>query len=157
MAVNRVRVNVYNHVLYEMNLPGGPIWKWTNRLMNEVEVTASTLAPRRTGRLANTLRASTTPVGQLGIQGTVTTRVYYAMWVHKGTGNHSTSAYGLARSLVSRRGTRFGAITSRHGKMMPIPAWGRYRAFYAGVVSGQKPQPFLRDALITVMVANHLT
>lgn len=134
---SQVRVFVRDRGLITLNSPGphGDVWKYTNRLANQVEFLASRLAPKRTHRLANTMRVSVTPLGTRGVQGNVRALAPYALYVHEGT---------------------TGPIYPRNSRLLtlgPYPPKGYFRATAHESVSGQRPQPFLANALRIIMRA----
>lgn len=89
--------------------------------------------PKRvdTGRLRSSVR--TVPIPYMGTYGAgVGTNVYYARWVHDGTGLY---------------GPRHMRITPRRARALRFTPKGSSRPIYRASVKGMKPNPFLRDAL----------
>ncbi len=90
-------------------------------------------SPKRvnTGRLRSSIR--TIPIPYMGTYGAaIGTNVYYALWVHDGTG-----LYGPRRMK----------ITPKRGKYLKFTPKGSSRPVFARSVKGMKPNPYLRDAL----------
>jgi phage gpG-like protein len=89
--------------------------------------------PKRvdTGRLRSSI--STQLVTRNGVPAVIVgTNVYYALWVHNGTG-----VYGPAHRLIRPK-------VARRLKFKPS---GSTRFVYARFVVGMKPNPFLKNAL----------
>lgn len=131
-----VDIVIYDSKIAAMSLPGGQIWRWARQRRARVERLAIRKCPRRYGTLASTIRGTYNP----GPPEQVIMEIHagdewvapYAVWVHEGT---------------------HGPITS-HGswpmKLRPYPP--RYpHTIEKYEVAGQRPQPFLQEALIEVM------
>lgn len=90
-------------------------------------------SPKRvnSGRLRSSIRAI--PIPYMGTFGAaIGTNVYYALWVHDGTGLY---------------GPRHMKITPKRAKYLRFTPKGSSGAIYRRSVKGMKPNPFLRDAL----------
>lgn len=61
---------------------------WFSRLMSYAENAAAVDAPKRTGRLADSVEGSVTPYGVLPIRGSLSANTSYADYVIKGTRPH---------------------------------------------------------------------
>jgi bacteriophage HK97-gp10 putative tail-component len=135
MATAQYRINTAQ--LYAtLRDPNGSIARELYRMGLRVETRAKEnleRAPRRvdTGRLRNSIHTvMTTSSGQLVVR--VGTGVYYARWVHDGTG-----LYGPHHMRI--RPVRAGAL-----RFVPK---GATRAIFRRSVAGMRPNKFLVDAL----------
>ena len=125
-----VYVEVYDSKIEAMSAPGGMVFKWAYQRSRKIERLAKAAAPKRTGRLAASISSSYDKVPN-GVIMRVSAGASYARYVHEGT-------YG---PIVSPRGR----------KMFLHPAWGGHPTMHKWAVNGQRPQPFLAEALHVVM------
>ena len=124
-----VRLVIYDSGIAAMSLPGGAIWRWARQRSVRVERTAKAFAPIRTGELRRSIYATYEPSPPKEVIMEVHATAYYAQYVHEGT---------------------FGPILPRSGKFLKFKGRDGHNV-YARSVSGQRPQPFLTDALLLVM------
>lgn len=96
-----------------------------------VEGRAKRNAPVDTGRLRSAIVGNVDTKGDQ-LVGTVSANVNYALFVHEGTG-----VYGPTGS----------PITPKAGQFLVFTPKGASRPVFARSVQGQRPQPFLTDAL----------
>lgn len=129
----------WNQLHKILNSPYGPVAKQLLVRGNKVATAAKRRIsnnPKRvnTGRLRNSIGVRLTVINgtKLGVE--VGTNVHYAKWVHQGTG-----LYGPHNRM----------IVPRHSKVLRWRNKGRY--IYTKHVKGMRPNPFLRDALRSVM------
>lgn len=126
-----VRVVIYDSEIWRMSLPGGQIFRWTLKRRERVEMKAVMNAPFRTGTLRRSIHGEYHPRSRNHIYMEVHAGAEHGLWVHEGTRPEITA--------------------SGPWQMGPLPPWGVHDAKYLWVVKGQRPQPFLRDALESVM------
>lgn len=128
-------VRVFDSRVDAMSEPAGDVWRWTRQQSRETAELASILAPvGQTGRLASNIDYSVTPVPH-GCVGTATAAMRYAEWVHEGTGVYGP--IGIP-------------ITPTSGQIMVFRWWqfdGGSKVWKLRSVRGQRPQPFLSQAL----------
>lgn len=139
---------IINHAaLAAMNVPGGMTWKFTTRIVREVEVDAkSRLLPGRglrTGELRRSVQHSTTPVPG-GVVGHVRATAKHAILYHDGFRPHVIHA-----NHVSSNPSKEAALEFRlyHGLGAPM-----YRAKVNH--PGFRGHPFLSDAMHWVLAAH---
>lgn len=135
-----VRTFVHDQAITRMVLPGGQVFQSMYRIGQQMESVAQVEAPKRTHRMANTLRVSTTPVGTRGLQTNLRATVHYAKYVVKGTTGPIRSTSGKMLRFVSTQG--YG---SSYGVVL-----------YRRQVRGQRANDFLTRAMVFVLRANRL-
>lgn len=109
-------------------------------------------APKRTGKLAASIRASRPrPAGLYQLSSSVSVAVGYGHWVHEGT-EHLGLIYpkrGKYLTVPHVAGPLSGAALKASGGS------GRAKLYFlARFVRGQKPNPFLADALKKALATN---
>lgn len=124
-----VRVVVYDSRIQAMSAPGGDVYRYAQGKARTTAATAKAFAPKRTGRLAASIRTDTRTVRQ-GAVGRVRANAPYAIYVHEGT---------------------TGPITSPTGRLWVPVARGAWRRRWMDSVSGQAANPFLSRALSVAM------
>ena len=124
---------VYAKVFYE----GSPPARYLGRVSREVAALAAVMAPRKTGRLASSIRANQNrnELGQYTFGYTVGTSVYYAHYVHEGTGPS-------IREVGPGQAMRFLGTDTSAGKEVFTPI-----VYHPGTPS----QPFLERALVAMV------
>lgn len=110
------------------SLAGQEVFKRAKR----VESQAKRLCPVDTGRLRSSISTELEPRGRV-IVATVGTNVKYAELIHEGTG------------IYGPRGT---PITPKRGRFLVFTPKGSSDVVFARSVSGVRPVPFLRNALV---------
>jgi HK97 gp10 family phage protein len=103
--------------------------------LNAVEAAAKRRAPKRKGTLARSIRSRLVEGGPVGIYGVVEATADYASYVHDGTGLH-----GPAKRM----------IVMPPGKIMVFQG-DDGRTVFTRKSRGQRPQPFLTQALDEVL------
>lgn len=125
-----VQIIIYGSVIASWSLPGGMVWKWARQRAVRIERIAKMNAPVRSGELRRSITSEYE--GSLPYQ--VIMNVYadaeHGLWVHEGT---------------------TGPIRPLYGKIMTLPPYGAYPQVKARFVRGQDANPFLADALDTVI------
>lgn len=137
------RVFIYDSKITAMSHPGGMVWKWAYQRRKRVEHLAKVKAPKRTGRLARSISGDYNKVPN-GVVMHVTATADYSIFVHEGTGHWVGRPDIRSKRMLDRRGRS-------PAKMHLQPAWGGHPEMWRATVRGQEPQPFLEDALDTVM------
>lgn len=128
-----VRIVVYESKIAAMALPGGQIFRWTKRRRDAVEALAVATCPMRTGSLKASINGVYRPFARNHIRMEVhagNELADYALWVHEGTR---------------------AEITPLGPNPMRLRPWPPHGWKSKWVVSGQRAQPFLRNALERVM------
>lgn len=125
-----VRVVVYDSKIEAMNFPGGDVHTYTRAKTIMARDFARTYVPVRSGTLYRSIHYSVRPRVS-SVVGRVSADARHAAWVHEGTLDKAP-------------------IYGKNGRMY-LPAGGGYSARKVWWVSGQKPQPFLTDALVSTM------
>jgi hypothetical protein len=135
--MSTVRVVIFDHALDAMHAPGGMIYEEMRRNAREVAFLAKLDAPKRTGRLAASIRMSSeTRTSRRRVGFVVRADAPHASWVHEGT---------------------YGPITPTTFPYMRVPAFpergarGTSPSIFRREVAGQAAQPFMRNNLEYVM------
>src|SRR5579875_2612957 len=126
--------------------PCGAVVSHIGEVTNAVRNEAVRRCPRDEGHLAASLEATVT--AEPGrVVGRVGTNLDYAMYVHEGTGLYGPRGQVIrpvsAKVLVFRPSRGAGGV--RLANTMAVSQRGPM--VFAAFVRGQKPQPFLREAL----------
>lgn len=130
-----VRVVIYGSAITAMSLPGGMIFRWTARRIDEVEQIAQATAPKRTGRMAASITTDKRNIGRPRHVVMTVNADSPAAWVHEGTA-----------------GGGAGFIYPTHSRKLHVqPAWGGWPESLQDRVRGQRPQPWLANSLRAVM------
>jgi len=120
-----------------LSSPAGPVAKDLFRRGKKVEAKAKknldNRSPRRvdTGRLRSSITTQLLNVGGKPVV-RVGTNVYYALWVHDGTG-----IYGPKGTYIYAKRAKYMSWKTKGGKRV-----------YAVKTKGMKPNPFLKDAVM---------
>jgi hypothetical protein len=131
-----VHVVIYESRITAWSMPGGMVYKWAYQKRVRLEALAKAGAPKRTGALAASVSGHYDKVPN-GLMMSVSADAGYAAAVHEGTlGANIRPKNGEYMRL--RPGT-----SKRTGRS--------YGFLYKKRVRGQRPQPFLADALDTVI------
>jgi hypothetical protein len=131
-----VRISINEAMLGRFTMPGGSVHRHVNTVAREVAGVMAARAPKRTGRLAASIRTGGGSFNQYGCSERITVNVPYGKWVAKGTAH-------------------LGYITSNSGGAMgPLPAWNGYKRGFAEFVRGQRANTFMTDALNVVMASH---
>jgi len=126
-STGNVRVVVYDSRINAMSMPGGDIYRYTERKVRQTTIRAKGNVKSRTGRLAGSIRGDVRPLARGMIVGRVRAGMYYAAWVHEGT---------------------TGPIYPESASYLLVPARkGSARKVKRAWVNGQAANPFLEDAL----------
>jgi hypothetical protein len=136
-----------NAVLSYMDEVDNLVWN----VLRSTRDIAKRNAPVRTGRLRDSIRASRPRrYGVYQYSGTVSASVKHALWVHDGT----TRIYPKSARYLTvpvRSGSLSGTQLKTAGQA------GNARGYFlARSVSGQRPQPYLANALRQAMGTNNL-
>lgn len=136
--MSEVFITIYDTRIQEMDAKGGMVNRYVVRKTREVEAIAKLGCPVRSGRLHRSITSSVSmTLG--GCNGDVSVGAYYGMWVMHGT----TTIHGSPKMRVPKhRGLLRGAD-------LPIGS-----VKYRTRVAGQRPQPFLEEALDAVMAGS---
>lgn len=132
MATVSVRLELNQRQINRMlRSPNGLVARNMRRRGRKVQRHAQRNVNSRTGRLAGSIQVrQIMENGGPGVE--VYTSLHYAMWVHEGTG-----IYGpRGRPITARRPGGYLKFQGRYGGIV-----------YTKSVRGQRPNPFLRDAL----------
>lgn len=128
-STGAVRVVVYDTRIQGMSAPGGDVNNYVRRKTGLTAAVAQVNAPVRTGTLKRGIRTDVRTVRQ-GAVGRVRSTARHSTWVHEGT---------------------YGPILP-HGDFLWVPGRkGGTRRVKMPEVAGQRANPFLADALRTVM------
>ncbi len=119
--------------------PAGPTFRHIDDLCVEVETVAKRKCPRDEGRLAASISHYTRVEGTRVI-GTIGSDADYAVYVHEGTG-----LYGPRKQRIVPISSKV-LVFEPSGAKATLPK-GRRGIVFARSVRGQKPQPFLREAM----------
>lgn len=140
------RYYVYEHVIAGWTLRvDGMIRRYARSLTREVVFQSKLKAPRRTGRLANSISDKHQWANQYGCGRVITASAPYAGFVMKGTANNGT---GWIRAKMKRDSG--GRFTGR-GWLPVGKSQGRIVAFRQAV-RGQTANPFIEEALRSTML-----
>jgi hypothetical protein len=110
-------------------------------------------APSRTGRLRGSIRAARPKrVGLYQYTGTVSASVRHALWVHDGVKGRIYPKRGKYLTVPHRPGPLSGS------QLRAIGGKGKGKLYFLAKngVRGQRPQPFLQDALTQSLGRNGL-
>lgn len=141
-----VAVVIYDGKIEAMTAPGGMVFRWAYQRRKRVERIAKQLCPKRSGNLRDSIEGEYTKVPNGVVMyvraGGLTTITQngrsYAEYVHEGTLDKIIVAIPPTPYMVLRPGT--STLTGI--------AYGTRRRTQ---VAGQRPQPFLSQALYVVM------
>jgi hypothetical protein len=126
-----VRLVVYDTLIARMSLPGGRTYQWVVGKRRRIENAARAFAPVRTGELKASIRGSYVKSRPNHVVMHVTASAEHALYVHEGTG-----------PWIRPTGSKF--LRLKPGPNHPNPT-------YREAVRGQRANPFLANALDTVM------
>lgn len=126
-----VRIDMHQGAIFRLlHSPAGPVHRKVSSVLRKAEAIAVATAPvGETGRLKNDRHAGVVDEG-FRLRGRLEFLVHYAIYNVKGTG------------IYGPRGRR---ITPKHGKYLVFRIGGQL--VFARSVAGQRPNPFLVDAL----------
>lgn len=141
-----VEVIIYDGKIEAMTAPGGMVFKWAYQRRKRVERIARQLCPVRTGNLRDSIEGEYTKVPggvvmyvRAGGLTTITQNGRsYSEYVHNGTHD---------KAIVPKPPNQFMLLRPGISKKTGV-AYGRVKKRRVG---GQDPQPFLSQALYTVM------
>lgn len=122
-----VTVVVYDSRITAMSMPGGMVFRYTERLTESTVSYAKAFAPKRTGRMAGQIRKDVRPL-RSGTVGRVRSPVPYSVYVHEGTGPFIYPKTGRYLSIPQSR------YSTGRRKLRPF-------------VRGQEANPFLVRAM----------
>lgn len=160
MALSTAHLRVNDPAVQSFLLPGQPVYEEIWKVSRDTKAIAQTItAPVRSGRMRNSIQANRpTRTGPYTNTALVFVKVGYGYWVHEGTAGKGT-----------------GYITPKHGRYLAVPKRGHIGSVSGGDlrrqwrrggkkvfpggrpyftterVRGQKPQPFLKEALHMAM------
>jgi hypothetical protein len=144
-SVDVERVKINRAAISALTAPGGEVFGWCDNELGPVAVrSARASAPRRTGRLRDSIEHETRKVNQHACTMTLraggTPDAHYALYVHEGT-----------TGPIIGTGLMFQYADSGYvGQRLVDAIAGGYPDFYLAAqsqVNGQAPQPFLRDGV----------
>lgn len=146
-----VHYRVHEAAVQSFNLPGQPVYEdvvWETA--RTTRILAQLYAPKRSGRLAQSIRASRPkPTGVYTLASSVSASIGYAVYVHEGVAGRIYPTGGKYLTVPHRRGSLSGSQLkatggSGKGKMY----------FLAKSVKGQDANPFLEDAMKQALRTN---
>jgi len=156
-VARRVRVRVNERQVTYYIAPGGEVAAELDKIARNTKAIAQMNAPVRTGTLKKGIQMNTTKTtGPYTGHSMVTSSARHSMWVHDGTG--TITAKNGPFLLVPKRNT--GVHTTRLADAGTVlfkewEAGGKKRGTRLFTrrqsVSGQRAQPFLKQALETAM------
>lgn len=133
-----IRTVTFTEKLYRSN---GDVRIWLNRVTARFGREAKHYAPVRSGRLVAGISTTTRRSGVHQCEGTIRSTAPYTLFVLRGTtGPIMSNAAWAAGALENLIGPNGRYIT---GSLMPLPAYGPYKARLATTVSGQRANNFL--------------
>jgi hypothetical protein len=142
---------IHDANIHAMHAPGGPVYN----LIDEVTMAASTVAKgyvgKRTRKLMGTIRGNhPKQEGGFSIAGLLFANAKHALWHHEGT-PHIFPKKGtyLTVPMMHKKSTVAGGQLRR--EWMAGGARGAKPYFLATSISGQKGNPYLKDAIDDVM------
>lgn len=151
-AVHSADINI---VVYDSRInswfePGGMAFNWTRERTIEASGRAKLLAPKRTGRLAASIRADTRPLAGNHVIGRLRSQAPYSLFVHEGTTGPIYATNAFAPNFTP-------------GRFLKVPPWygAPHKVIWADrstkpwtpvPVRGQSGQPFLSDAVEQILV-----
>lgn len=128
------RLVVYDGAIAAMSLPGGATWRWAYQRRRRIERTARQFAPSRSGQMKNSIFGYYEPARPNQIVMEVWCQSDHAIYVHEGTAS-----------------PEFPSIFPQTANFLSLPPYGRYPHIRAHSVRGQRANPFLANALTSVM------
>lgn len=117
-------------------LTAGPVASWTRDLSTRVRNRAQSLSPVETGRLRRSITAHPPSVAGFHVRATISTATGYGLYPEEGTG-----IFGPRGRVIKPRSKPFLVFQPR----------GLGHVIRTRSVLGQKPQHFMRDALIAIV------
>jgi hypothetical protein len=128
--VANVRVDMHHGAIFRLlHSPAGPVHRKVSSVLRKAEAIAVATAPVDTGRLKNDRTADVRDEA-VRLRGRLEFQVNYAWYVVKGTGIY---------------GPRRRPITPKNAEVLVFRVGGQ--VVFARQVKGQKPNPFLVNAL----------
>lgn len=125
------RLVIYDSAIAAMSLPGGQTWRWAFQRRRKVERLAKEFVPVRSGNLKRNIFGYYEPSRPNLIVMEVWCQSDHAIYVHEGT---------------------TGPILPQRGQYMTLkPAYNGFPVTKQRQVRGQRANPFLDNALQTVM------
>jgi hypothetical protein len=150
-----VTLRIFDSRIDQMVQPGGITNRWVRSLAREIELDAVARAPFRTGQLKASIRSSATPVPGPGVVGSVSVSVHYAQWVVHGTDElHSSPNWRRNPDRPFRKWRGWGRWAAGNSKMYP-GQW-RFPTDHWYVLQGQRPNPFLEEAMAVVLTSHRV-
>lgn len=135
-----VHYRVHEAAVQSFLLPGEPVYEevvW--KTAQTTRTLAILYAPKRTGRLAASIRASRPrPTGVYELASSVSASIGYAIYVHEGVEGRIYPSSGRYLKVPYRGGAAVKGKTF----------------FFAESVAGQKANPFLEDAMKQALRTN---
>jgi hypothetical protein len=116
-----------------LNRPGGPVEAVMRRVGARVLAAAQQGCPKRTYRLARSIRGRIEY--RRGVTAVVEATAPYARYVHNGTG-----LYGPRRRMIVAAPGKVFRFVAQDGRVV-----------FTRRIRGSRPQPFLTDALVRVL------
>lgn len=141
MYRTRTFVRTYDPRLMGMFMPGGETYRWFDRNVRAPALAlAIAEAPMRSGALRAGHYADLQGSNQYGINIFLANALEHAEWVHEGTA-----------------GGRGGRIYPEHHQYLAVGHQSLWPpTLHAGSVSGQDPNPWMREAVTTVLASRRL-
>jgi len=128
--------------------PSGPVWRQMMQIGNRIQNRAVELAPVDRGKLRSSIkvemrREKKSPVVVVG------TNVFYAIYVHNGTGVHGPK--GVPIRPVNKKFLAWRIRNTSGTKARYVKRKGKTAYAFAKEVQGVRGRPFLTNALKQVL------
>ena len=141
---------IHEVAVQSFNLPGQPVNDLIWDVSRNARDIAKAEAPKRTGKLARSIRANRPkPTGLLRLAGYVGANAKHAVWVHDGTGRIFAKRGKLSVPRHRQHAPNFSGGDLRK-QWRAEKGWrggGKPPYFLTMSVRGQKPQPYLQNAI----------
>jgi len=142
-----IRIEMHEAAILELLTgPAGPVFRQVERWSTQTETLAKTRCPADEGVLRASIDSAVRVEG-LRVIGRIGSPLFYAMYVHDGTGIHGPKRQRIvpvsSKVLVFEPGRMIGPLV-KGGK---TPAKGNRGLVFAASTEGQVPNPFLFTAL----------
>lgn len=146
---------IHDANIHAMHAPGGPVYNLIDEVTSAASVVAKGYVGRRTGKLMGSIRANRPKQeGGYSVAALLYANAKHALWHHEGTytifpkhGKYLTIPRGHKNTKVS------GGTLRKEWRAEGSPR-GKKPYFLATSISGQKGNPYLKDALDDVMAGD---
>jgi len=143
---------IHDRNIHAMHSPGGPVYNLIDEVTVAAKVVAKGYVGKRTGKLMNSIRANRPKQeGGFSIAALLYANAKHALWHHEGT-HWITPKHG--KYLTIPRGHEFTTVSGgqlRKEWLAEGSARGAKPYFLATGISGQKPNPYLKDGIEDAM------